>query len=423
MALLRNLRVRALAFLGVLGPGFITAMVDNDAGGIFTYSDAGARWGYVPLWTLLPITLLLVVSQEMCARMGAVTGKGLSDLIREEYGLRMTVIVMGLLLAVNFTNVAANFAGIAGAMELLPVSRYISVPLGALLVWVLVVKGTYQSVEKVFLTASGFYIAYVVSAVLVEPDWELAMRSTVRPALLADRGYIAVMIGMVGTSVAPWMQFYLQAAIVEKGIDSKQYRDTRVEVVVGCVLMAVVAFFIIVACAGAIWEHGARPIQSPAGAAEALLPLGRYAFALFAGGLLCSSLFASSILPLSTAYTVCEGLGLESGVDNDFDEAPTFYWMYTLLIVLGAGVVLIPDFPLVRMILASQVLNGILLPIVMIFIVRLANREDLMREWTNGRFYNFVAWSAVAVMIGLSILLAAFSIFPAAPVASMPSVP
>ena len=423
MVLLKRVRVRVLTFLAVLGPGFITAMVDNDAGGIFTYSDAGARWGYVPLWTLLPITLLLIVSQEMCSRMGAVTGKGLSDLIREEFGLRTTVVVMGLLLAVNFTNVAANFAGIAGAMELLPVSRYVSVPLGALLVWVLVVKGTYQSVEKVFLAASAFYIAYVISAVLVEPDWDAAIRSTVRPAFVADRSYVAVIIGMVGTSVAPWMQFYLQAAIVEKGIDTKQYRDTRVEVVAGCVMMAFVAFFIIVACAGAIWQDGPRPIQSAAEAAEALLPLGPYAYALFAGGLLCSSLFASSILPLSTAYTVCEGLGLESGVDHDFDEAPSFYWMYTLLIALGAGVVLIPGFPIIPMILLSQVLNGILLPVVMIFIVKLVNRRDLMHEWTNGPFYNLVAWAAVAIMIGLSVLLAVLSIFPVGSGTSMPSVP
>ncbi len=421
--MLRRVRGRLLTFLGVLGPGFITAMVDNDAGGIFTYSEAGARWGYIPLWTLLPITLLLIVNQEMCSRMGAVTGKGLSDLIREEFGLRTTVLMMGLLLLVNFTNIAANFAGIAGAMELLPVTRYISVPLGALLVWVLVVKGTYQSVEKVFLAASAFYVAYVVSAVLVEPDWGSAMTSTLRPVMMADRSYLAVMVGLVGTSVAPWMQFYLQAAVVEKGIDSRQYRDTRIEVVVGCVMMAVVAFFIIVACAGAIWENGPRPIQSAAEAAEALLPLGPYAYALFAGGLLASSLFASSILPLSTAYTVCEGLGLESGVDNDFDEAPSFYWMYTLLIALGAGVVLIPGFPMVRMILLSQVLNGILLPVVMIFVVKLVNRRDLMHEWTNGPIYNVIAWVSVAVMIGLSALLAVFSVFPTGPVTSMPSVP
>ena len=410
--MLRRFRGRLLTFLGVLGPGFITAMVDNDAGGIFTYSEAGARWGYVPLWTLLPITLLLIVNQEMCARMGAATGKGLSDLIREEFGLRTTVLMMGLLLFVNFTNIAANFAGIAGAMELLPVTRYISVPLGALLVWGLVVKGTYQSVEKVFLAASAFYVAYVISAVLVEPDWGEAMASTMRPVLTADRGYIAVVVGLVGTSVAPWMQFYLQAAIVEKGIDGTQYRDTRIEVVLGCVMMAVVAFFIIVACAGAIWESGPRSIGDVAEAALALLPLGPYAYALFAAGLLVSSLFASSILPLSTAYTVCEGLGLESGVDKDFDEAPSFYWLYTLLIGIGAAVVLIPGFPIVRMILFSQVLNGLLLPVVMIFVVRLANRRDLMQEWTNGRAYNVLAWVSVAIMIGLGVAYIALSALP-----------
>lgn len=424
MPLVRRLRGRLLAFFAVLGPGFITAMVDNDAGGIFTYSEAGARWGYVPLWTLLPITLLLIVSQEMCSRMGAVTGKGLSDLIREEFGLRTTVFVMGLLLLVNFTNIAANFAGVAGAMELLPMSRYVSVPLGALLVWGLVVKGTYQSVEKVFLVASGFYAAYIVSAIAVEPDWELAVRSAIWPVLKADRSYIAVILGLVGASVAPWMQFYLQAAIVEKGIGPKEYRHTRVEVVVGSVVTALVAFFIIVACAGAIWEEGPRSVGSAAEAAVALKPLGGpYAYALFAGGLLFSSLFAASILPLSTAYTVCEGLGLESGVDHDFHAAPSFYWMYTLLIALGAGVVLIPQFPTIRMILVSQVLNGILLPVVMIFIVKLVNRRDLMHEWTNGPLSNLVAWLAVALMIALSILLGVFSILPEQAGGGMPTVP
>ncbi len=414
MPLVRGLKGRLTAFLAVLGPGFITAMVDNDAGGIFTYSEAGARWGYLPLWTLLPITLLLIVNQEMCARMGAVTGKGLSDLIREEFGLRMTVIVMGLVLAVNFANIAANFAGIAGAMELLPVSRHVSVPLGALLVWGLVIKGTYQSVEKVFLVASAFYVAYVVSAILVGPDWGAALSSSVRPVLIPELPYLAVLVGLVGTSVAPWMQFYLQAAIVEKGIDSTQYRATRVEVISGCVVMALVAFFIIVACAGAIWEHGPRPIESAAEAAEALRPLGGSAYALFAGGLLCASLFAASILPLSTAYTVCEGLGLESGVDHDFDEAPSFYWLYTLLIVLGAGVVLVPGFPIVPMILLSQVLNGLLLPVVMVIILLLINRRELMHEWTNGPLYNALAWIAVAVMAALAVSLAALTLLPRA---------
>ena len=410
MVLLRNLRGRAAAFLAVLGPGFITAMVDNDAGGIFTYSEAGARWGYMPLWTLVPITLMLIVSQEMCARMGAVTGKGLSDLIREEFGLRTTFLVMALLLLVNFANIAANFAGIAGAMELLPVSRYVSVPLGALLVWALVVKGTYQSVEKIFLVAGGFYAAYVVSAILVEPDWDAALQAAVSPVVLPDGAYAAMLIGLVGTSVAPWMQFYLQAAVVEKGVDGKQYDDLRVEVILGCVVMAVIAFFIIVAVAGAIWENGPRTIGSAAEAALALKPLGDRAYALFAGGLLFASLFAASILPLSTAYSVCEGLGFESGIDRGFDEAPVFYWLYTLLIVCGAGIVLIPGFPIVRMILLSQVLNGILLPVVLVFVVKLANRRDLMHERTNGPLFNAAAYASIAAMTALALALVAFSV-------------
>ena len=411
MALLKQTRLRTLGFLSVLGPGFITAMVDNDAGGIFTYSEAGARWGYTPLWALIPIALLLIISQEMCARMGAVTGKGLSDLIREEFGLRTTFIVMVLLLFVNFANIIANFAGIAGAMELLPVSRYLSVPFGAVLVWILVVKGTYQSVEKIFLVASSFYVVYIISAILVEPDWNGALAGTLQPVMLMDRSYIAVIIGLTGTSVAPWMQFYLQAAIVEKGIDSKQYRDSRIEVIVGCVVMTVIAYFIIVACAGAIWESEPRSIQSAAEAAEALRPFGSYAYVLFAGGLLFSSLFAASILPLSTAYTVCEGLGFESGIDNDFKEARTFYWMYTMLIIFGAGVVLIPQFPLVRVILISQVLNGLLLPVVLVFILKLVNRRSLMHDWTNGPLYNLIAWFSVFVLIILSTLLVGYSIW------------
>ncbi len=412
MTLVQRTRGRLLTLFAALGPGFITAMVDNDAGGIFTYSEAGARWGYGPLWTLLPITLLLIVSQEMCSRMGAVTGKGLSDLIREEFGLRTTFVLMGLLLFVNLANIVANFAGIAESLELFSISRYFVVPLGALLLWVLVVKGTYQSVEKVFLVASLFYGAYIASALLVGPDWSEAMRSVAVPRPESNVPYLAMVIGMVGTSVAPWMQFYLQAAVVEKGIDAKQYRDTRIEVVAGCVMMSVVAFFIVVACAGALWESAPRSIASAADAARALEPLGNLAYPLFAGGLLCSSLFAASILPLSTAYTVCEGLGLESGVDHDFDEAPSFYWMYTLLIAVGAGMVLIPAFPAVPMILASQVLNGILLPIVMVFIVKLVNRRDLMHGWTNSPLYNLIAWVAVVVMTGLSLLLGALTLFP-----------
>jgi NRAMP (natural resistance-associated macrophage protein)-like metal ion transporter len=408
--MLKRLRYHIAVFFTVIGPGFITAMVDNDAGGILTYSQAGAKYGYLPLWTLLPIAVLLVVTQEMNSRMGAVTGKGLSDLIREEYGLRVTFLVMTLLVLTNITNIMANFAGIAGSLELFRVSRYISVPACAALVWLLVVKGTYRGVEKIFLGACVVYIAYILSALLIEPNWRQAAMASVQPVLMLDTAYIAMVIGMVGTSIAPWMQFYLQAAVVEKGITEREYRESRIEVIVGCITMTVIAFFIVVACAGAIWAHGPRDIQEPATAAQALRPFGKYAFVLFSAGLFNASLFAACILPLSTAYSVCEGLGFESGVNQRFGEAPIFYWLYTLLIIIGAGLVLIPGFPLVRMILLSQVLNGVLLPVVLIFMVRLINMKELMGRWTNSRFYNSVAWTAVVVMIGLTLALVSISL-------------
>jgi NRAMP (natural resistance-associated macrophage protein)-like metal ion transporter len=397
-------------FLAVMGPGIITAVVDNDAGGIYTYSEAGARYGYLILWTLLPVTLVLIVTQEMCSRMGAVTGKGLSDLIREEFGLRTTFLVMAGVLVVNLANVAANFAGIASSLELFHINRYFSVPICAFAVWALVVKGTYRSVEKVFLVMSISCLAYVVSAVLVEPDWAAAVTSTVKPVLRLDGPYLAMVVGLVGTSVAPWMQFYLQAAIVEKGIDAKQYSQSRVEVVMGCITLAFMKFFVIVCAAGAIWAHGPREIHDAAEAALALRPLGPYAYLLFSAALFSASLLASSILPLSTAYSVCEGLGFESGVNRRFEEAPTFYGLYTLLIVMGAGMVLWPGFPLVRAILFSQVLNGVLLPVILFLIVRLASRRDLMGKWTNLRYQNTVAWVAVFALLILTVAMTAVSL-------------
>jgi Mn2+/Fe2+ NRAMP family transporter len=410
LKLLRRFRYHLLVFFAVVGPGFITAVVDNDSGGIYTYSAAGAKYGYLPLWTLLPITVVLIITQEMCSRMGAVTGKGLSDLIREEFGLRLTFLMMTLLVLANMTNVMAEFAGIASSLELFHISRYISVPLAALAVWFLVVKGNYRSVEKIFLFACVFYVTYVISGFLVKPDWKEAALYSVKPVLMLDSGYLYMLIGMVGTTIAPWMQFYLQAAVVEKGITAKEYAKSRIEVIVGCMMTSVIAFFIIVACAGAIWSVRPRDIQDAGEAALGLRPFGEYAFLLFSAGLFNASIFAACILPLSTAYSVCEGLGFEAGVNKRMREAPVFYFLYTLLIVVGAGVVLIPGFPLVRMILLSQVLNGVLLPFVLIFMILLINRQDLMGEWVNPRWFNQVSWITVVVMIGLTLALVGITV-------------
>ena len=408
--LLSRFRYQIAIFLAVLGPGFITAVVDNDSGGIYTYSAAGAKYGYLPLWTLLPITVVLIITQEMCSRMGAVTGKGLSDLIREEFGLRITFLLMTLLVLANFTNVVAEFAGIASSLELFHISRYISVPLSAIGVWFLVVKGNYRSVEKIFLFACVFYVTYIISGFLVRPDWKQAAIYSVKPVLLLDGGYIYMLIGMVGTTIAPWMQFYLQSAVVEKGVSAKEYAASRIEVVVGCIMTNVIAFFIVVACAGAIYSVAPKDIQDAREAALGLKPFGEYAFLLFSAGLFNASIFAACILPLSTAYSVCEGLGFESGVNRRIREAPIFYFLYTLLIVAGGGVILIPHFPLVQMILLSQVLNGVLLPFVLIFMIMLINKTDLMGEWVNPRWFNFVTWVTVVVMIGLTLALVAIGV-------------
>src|ERR1700686_367220 len=406
MKFLRSWKFRLLLFFAVVGPGFITANVDNDAGGIFTYSAAGAQFGYTLLWTMIPITVALIVVQEMCARMGAVTGKGLSDLIREEFGLRITFLMMLGILITNFGNVIAEFAGIAGSMELFGVSKYISVPICAVIVWLIVVKGQYKSVEKVFLAASFFYITYIFAGALAKPAWIEAMRATVKPPALEafkHSSYLYMVIGVVGTTIAPWMQFYLQSSIVEKGVTRRQYKTSKLDVVLGCIFTDVVAWFIIVACAAPLYVHGNRDIRDAADAAQSLHPLaGDWAYILFALGLFNASLFAASILPLSTAYTVCEGLGFESGVQRKFSEAPAFYWLYTALIVAGAAVVLIPGLPLIKIAVFSQVVNGAVLPFVLIFMLLLINKKDLMGEFVNKRTFNLIAWATPAIMVVLT---------------------
>ena len=403
-------RIRIFLFLAVLGPGFITANVDNDSGGILTYSQAGAQYGYTLLWTMLPITIALIVVQEMCARMGVVTGKGLSDLIREEFGLRITFVLMVLLVVVNYTNVVTEFIGIAGSLRLFHVTKFISVPLCAVMVWYMVVRGTYKSTEKIFIVASLVYICYIFAGVLSQPDWHDALWATVKlPArsVWSGKAYMYMAIGVVGTTIAPWMQFYLQSSVVEKGIRVKDYAASRLDVIVGSLFTDIVAWFIIVACAATLYVHGMGAIQVASDAAEAMRPLaGDYAFILFAFGLFNASLFAASILPLSTAYTVCEGMGFESGVDKNFREAPLFYWLYTLLIAGGAVTVLaLPDAQLINVAILSQVLNGVLLPVVIILMLLLINRTDLMGEHKNSPLWNVIAWGTSIIVIGMTMVM------------------
>ena len=410
MRLLKRWKGRTLLFLAVVGPGIITANVDNDAGGILTYSQAGAQYGLLLLWTMIPITLALIVVQEMSARMGAVTGKGLSDLIREEFGFRITFLMMLAILFINFGNVVTEFIGIATSLELFGLTRYVTVPICALIVWLIVVKGQYKTVEKVFLAASFFYITYIFAGALAHPAWKDAAFATIKPPALKafrDQAYLFMVIGVVGTTIAPWMQFYLQSSIVEKGVTRRGLKASRWDVITGCIFTDVVAWFIIVACAATLYVHGFRDIKYAADAAQALKPLaGQYAYILFAVGLFNASLFAASILPLSTAYTVCEGLGFESGVDKKFSDAPFFYWLYTLLILAGAILVLlIPGPQLVRIVLWSQVLNGIVLPFVLIFMLLLINKKELMGEYVNSHLFNAVAWGTTILVAGLSLAL------------------
>ncbi|HTR48292.1 MAG TPA: Nramp family divalent metal transporter [Verrucomicrobiae bacterium] len=408
----RSVRRRLAVFLAVVGPGLITSNVDNDAGGISTYTSAGAQFGYTLLWSLIPMTIALYVSEEMCARMGVVTGKGLSDLIREEFGFRSTFFVMIAALAVDLFNTVAEFSGIAEGSPVLGISKYISVPIAAILVWLLVVYGTYRIVEKIFLVACAFYLSYVVSAFLAKPDWLVAARATVVPSVHMNTPYVVMLIGLVGTTIAPWQFFYLQAGFVEKRVAARQYKHARLDVLVGSISCMVIVFFIIVCCAATLNLHGLTSISSASEAAQALKPLaGRFAGVLFALGLLNASLFAASILPLSTAHVICEGLGFEAGLDRKFKEAPTFYSLYTLLIIVGAGIVLIPRAPVWKILIYSQVGNGIWLPVVLIFILLLINRRDLMGDHTNSLVFNIVAWGSSIIMIALTLILMYTAIF------------
>lgn len=400
-----SFRKKAAILLMVIGPGLITSNIDNDAGGIATYSIAGAHFGYAFLWTLVPITVALVVVQEMCARMGVVTGKGLADLIRENYGIKITFWLMVFLFFTDLGNTAAEFSGLAASLELFGVSKYISVPLGAVFIWLLVVKGTYILFERIFLAVCLAYFTYIVSAIMAKPDWTQVAVAAVKPSFYMDSSYLSMFVGMVGTTIAPWMLFYLQSAVVEKKIKKNQYWATRIDVIIGSIMTNVVAFFIIVACGATLFKAGIR-IQGAEDAALALAPFaGKYATALFAIGLANASLFSACILPLATSYYICEAMGWEAGVDRNFKEAPQFLGIYTALIVLGVLIILIPGVPLISVMWISQVINGVMLPFVLIFVLYLINKSDLMNEYVNSRLYNSIAWSTVGIVMALTVAM------------------
>jgi len=389
-------------FFALFGPGIITSNVDNDAGGITTYSLAGSEYGLSLLWTLIPITLALIVIQEMCARMGVVSGKGLSDLIRERFGARATFYLMIALFLTNLGNTISEFAGVAASLEIFGVSKYLSVPLSAFFVWWLVVKGSYKSVEKAFLVACLFYISYIVSGFMVKPDWGHITSAFLTPTIELTPQYLTMAVGVVGTTIAPWMQFYLQSSVVDKGLKPEDYQYARMDVVFGSIIVNIVAFFIIMLCALTIFQAGIK-IETAKDAALALAPLaGKYCTWLFAFGLLNASLFAASILPLSTAYTICEAFGWESSVNRKFAEAPQFYGLYSLMIILGAVVILFPEIPLIPIMFYSQVINGVLLPVILIFMLILVNDRRIMGKFTNGWALNLISLITIAVLILLS---------------------
>ncbi len=393
---------RFIFLLSIIGPGIITANVDNDAGGIATYSIAGAHFGYSMLWSLIPITVALIVVQEMSARMGAVTGKGLAELIRENYGVKITFWLMIFLFITDLGNTAAEFAGWAASNELFGVNKYISVPIGAVMVWLLVVKGSYRVVEKIFLALCLVYLVYIPAAFMAKPDWGEVALQTLKPSFQFTSVYVVTLIGVVGTTIAPWMQFYLQSAVVEKGIRKEDYWASRIDVIFGCFMTDIIALFIIVSCGATLFAAGIK-IESAKDAAISLAPIaGKYASVLFAVGLANASLFSASILPLATAYYICEGMGWEAGVNKTFKDAPQFMWLYTILIAIGALIVLFPNAPLIPIMWISQVINGMMLPFVLIFMLLLINKRELMEDYTNSRTFNWIAWVTVSIMIVLT---------------------
>jgi len=404
---------RIAIFLSIMGPGIITANIDNDASGITTYSVAGARFGYALLWTLIPTTVALIVIQEMVARMAVVTGKGLSDLIRENYGVRSTFYMMTILFIANFGTTVADFAGWAASMEILGLSKYLMVPLGALFIWFLVVKGSYRFVERILLVACLLYFGYVLSGFMAKPEWSRVMHATFVPQIQWNAEFMMLSIAIIGTTITPWMQFYLQSSIAEKGIKKEEYKATRLDVFIGCGITDIVSFFIIVTCATTLFPLGMR-INEASEAALALKPLaGNYAFLIFAVCLANASLLGAIIVPLATSYYICEAMGWERGVNKTFREAPQFMWIYTFMIVIAVIVILIPDAPLVFLMVLSSVLNGMLLPFVLIYALSLVNNKKIMGEYVNPKFYNVISWGTIGAITALTVFFVITIFIPA----------
>ena len=394
-----------LIFLALLGPGIITGSVDNDVGGITTYSVAGATYGYKLLWVLIPSFFVLYVVQEMNARMGIVTGKGLADLIRENAGVKVTFFIFVGLLVADIMNTTTEFAGVAGSMQIFGVSKYIAVPLVAFAVWFLVVKGNYKVAEKIFLVFSVALLSYIVSAVMGHPNWGEVGTALIKPEMEFNFAYITMIITLIGTTIAPWMQFYMQSAVIEKGLKIKDYKFVRLDVLVGCSATVVVAFFIIVACGSTLHPNGIV-INTASDAANALEPFaGQAASYVFAFGLFVASIFAAIILPIATAFYVCEAFGFEAGIDKTWKEAPQFYWLYTSIIAISAGIILLPNAPLIKISLLSQEINGLLLPVVLICMMVIINKKEVMGEYVNKKVGNFIGWTTISVLVGLSVVL------------------
>ena len=394
-----------LFFAAILGPGFVTGSVDNDAWGITTYSVAGALYGYDLVWTLIPTFIALLVVQEMNLRMGIYTGKGLADLIRENFGVKITFFIfLGLLLA-DIGNTATEFAGVAGSMTIFGVSKYLSVPLTAVAVWLLVTKGNYKTSEKVFLFFSFCLFSYIISAIMAHPHWREIGMAVIKPTIHLDHSYLSLLMGIIGTTIAPWMQFYMQSAVIERGTKEEEYKLALIDVIVGCLATIVVAFFIIVSCAATLHVNGVV-INEAKDAAMALKPLaGEFASQVFAFGLFIASVFSATILPLATAFYICEAFGFDAGIDKRVEEAPQFYALFASIMGTAVVIILLPDAPLIGITIWTQIINAMLLPVVLISMVLMVNNKDIMGEHINNNFQNVVAWTTTAILIGMTVIL------------------